>query len=303
MSAIRYSYLLLAFSVFFIACERENINLYQDEPVLLPAGRSFLGESSISITIDGQEVIPEIQYDSSGGFWMMLRRDRLSSGSELRIEYSRTSETLQLFQGPDTDKTRWLDPAPYIDSDNDSLVLVAASLTDGISGHADKARQIADFIAAHMEYRIYPSSFLDNASTAYANGYGTCMNFSRLYVALCRAGGIPARTVWGVIYGDGVNHLYDSHHQWAEIMDEQGFWHPVDFSYTRQFDLNDIRYLDLIYAPEENHFLATYPATELFIGNVAYFDGYPAALSGTLGFELVEDSRPDEMRIAYVIQF
>jgi hypothetical protein len=76
------------------------------------------------------------------------------------------------------------------------------------------------------------------------------MNFSRLYVALCRASDIPARTVWGVVYGYNDDNIYDYHHQWAEVMDESGYWHPCDFNYTTDFDLNDIRYLDLIYAAE-----------------------------------------------------
>lgn len=75
------------------------------------------------------------------------------------------------------------------------------------------------------------------------------MNFSRLFTALCRASGIPARTVWGIIYDEGI---YDHHRQWAEFRDEEGYWHPLDFNFTKTIDLDDLRYLDLIYAPEEN---------------------------------------------------
>ena len=43
------------------------------------------------------------------------------------------------------------------------------------------------------------------------------------------------------------NYVYN-HHQWAESLNDSDYWHAADFGYTIDFDLNDIRYLDLIYA-------------------------------------------------------
>ncbi len=127
----------------------------------------------------------------------------------------------------------------------------AIELTKDYQNNIDKAKQIQQFVIKHLKLQVYNNSFLDKASQTYELGYGTCMNFSRLFVALCRAANIPARTIWGIVYNNDDN-IYDYHHQWAEVLDDSGYWHPADFTYTTNFDLNDIRYLDLIYAAEEN---------------------------------------------------
>lgn len=122
-------------------------------------------------------------------------------------------------------------------------------------------------------------------------------------VALCRGVNIPARTIWGVVYDHDGGNIYDYHHQWTEVLDDNGYWHPADFTYTTNFDLNDIRYLDLIYAPEENTIIKNRLSEEIKVGNVKYFDNYPASLTGRLGFELVENKRPEYMTIKYTFEF
>ena len=149
---------------------------------------------------------------------------------------------------------------------------------------------------------IYKDSFLDKASKTYELGYGTCMNFSRLYVALCRAAKIPARTIWGIVYGYNDDNIYDYHHQWAEILDESGYWHPSDFNYTTSFNLNDVRYLDLIYAAEENTMIQNRGSYEIMFENLKYYNDYPVTLTANLGFELISDNRPDSMTVKYKYQ-
>lgn len=122
-------------------------------------------------------------------------------------------------------------------------------------------------------------------------------------VALCRGVNIPARTIWGVVYDHDGGNIYDYHHQWTEVLDDNGYWHPADFTYTTNFDLNDIRYLDLIYAPEENTIIKNRLSEEIKVGNVKYFNNYPASLTGRLGFELVENKRPEYMTIKYTFEF
>jgi hypothetical protein len=39
------------------------------------------------------------------------------------------------------------------------------------------------------------------------------------------------------------------------------------------------------------------------VGNVKYFDNYPASLTGRLGFELVENKPPEYMTIKYTFEF
>jgi hypothetical protein len=300
MKKMQASFTILSSILILLACEKGNSD---SEYLYFPAGRSFLGESEIGITMNGSAYNPEFIYDSCGGYWIGIHQEDLPENGTITLQYIRKKEDLLLFPEPAADKNNWLDPSYYIDCDHDLIKAKSAELTKDLNNTIDKAKQIQQFVIHHVQLKIYENSFLEKASSTFELGYGTCMNFSRLYIALCRAAGIPARSVWGVIYGYNNDNIYDYHHQWAEIQDENGYWHPADFNYTKNFNLNDIRYLDLLYAAEENTFITGTKNGEILLGDVEYFNGYPAPLTGRLGFELVSDYRPDSMTVKYTYTF
>lgn len=200
-------------------------------------------------------------------------------------------------------KRDWISPSYYIDSDDENIVLKANELIKGLSASIEKAKAIQQFVINHLELNLYYKNFfLDKASKTYELGYATCVNFSRLYVALCRAANIPARSVYGVVYGFNNDNIYDYHHQWAEILDESGYWHPLDFGYTTIFDLNDIRYLDLIYAAEENTIIMDRDLYDIML-DLHYYNDYPMTWTGGFGFELKSDNRPDSMIVEYSYKY
>jgi hypothetical protein len=92
---------------------------------------------------------------------------------------------------------------------------------------------------------------------------------------------------------------YNNHHQWAESLDDSGYWHAMDFGYTIDFDLNDIRYLDLIYAAEENFILKNRKDYHIMFEDMFYTNDYPTVPDGKIRFRLLSDSRPDSMVVEY----
>ena len=124
----------------------------------------------------------------------------------------------------------------------------------------------------------------DPASRTLALGHGTCANHARLFVALCRAAGIPSRTVRGITYN---GESFDTYHEWAEFQDENGVWHSLDPLCEGFPDLEAITSLDLIYAAEENPFLTQEDAGHSIDVTVVY-DTDPAR--GRLGFEIVDQT-------------
>lgn len=289
---------MIALFTTLLNCEKEKSES-QSNLLIFPVGRSFLNTSIIDIKIGERVYNSDFVFDSCGGYWLQIPKSDLSDNENIVITITRKNEDLELFSEKVGYKEAWISPSFYIDSDNDSIVSKAAEITNGLSSNIEKAKALQQFVIQYLELNIYKDSFLEKASSTFELGYGTCMNFSRLFVALCRAAGIPARTIWGVVYGYNDDNIYDYHHQWAEILDDSGYWHPADFGYTTSFNLNDVRYFDLIYAAEENIIIENRDSYDIMFADLKYYNDYPVTLTANLGFELISDNRPDSMIIEF----
>ena len=96
----------------------------------------------------------------------------------------------------------------------------AAQITTGEDNPARKAKKIYDWLATHLKYE-YIDTPARGASKTLARLKGDCGEFSALFVAMCRACRIPARTVT-------CNWLVPGGHQWAEFLLPPYGWIPVD---------------------------------------------------------------------------
>jgi hypothetical protein len=82
----------------------------------------------------------------------------------------------------------------------------------------------------------------NSALEAYRSATGSCVGYSRLMVALCRAAGIPARVIVGTILPDEFYPLQprnaagipESGHSWVEYY-SRGSWHLADPSWGKGF--------------------------------------------------------------------
>ncbi len=87
----------------------------------------------------------------------------------------------------------------------------------------DRARSIFQWVRGHMTY-VYPPP-ARGCLSALETGRGDCGQYADLFVALCRADGIPARFVGGLVI---VESGAVGSHAWAEIMMPDGSWWPMD---------------------------------------------------------------------------
>jgi hypothetical protein len=98
-------------------------------------------------------------------------------------------------------------------------------LAEGFAGTRRPAPQIAkavfDYVLEHTQYQ--PIEGFGGAAYCLENGHGECADYSALFVALCRAAGVPARPVSG-FWADRTN----GWHCWAEFLLPSGEWVPVD---------------------------------------------------------------------------
>ncbi len=151
------------------------------------------------------------------GYVVDLKRGKITWDEEIKDAYYR----------PETD----------IESDNDILIAKAHELTKGTE--ISDAYSIYDFVSKYLEWpegdRFGSSQCSQSALTAFTSKEGVCGEFANLMVALCRARGIPAKSISGLLVPSGSKKVQPWNHQaGAHACVEfyaDGKWHFADPSH------------------------------------------------------------------------
>ncbi len=123
------------------------------------------------------------------------------------------------------DMKKYLKPSPYIDSEDPAIVAAASAVTVGKQGGWEQAEAIFDWVRDKVEYRFDRN--IKSARQALDDGFGDCEEMTSLFIAMCRASGIPARAVW--VPG----HCYPEFY--LEEEGGPGHWYPCQAAGTRIF--------------------------------------------------------------------
>jgi hypothetical protein len=111
-----------------------------------------------------------------------------------------------------------------------AIKAAAREATAGRGGDVAKLEGIHDFIIKHLQY--VRDGHWDPAPAVLASGKGSCSEYTYLFIALCRAGGIPARYVGGITARAGKPlHVDLVNHRFPQAFVEGTGW--VDFDPTR----------------------------------------------------------------------
>ena len=131
--------------------------------------------------------------------------------------------TLSIPEKPDRALRVFLGPSPYIETRHPKILKLAKATGADLEGW-QKVEAIYDTVREKVEYR---NGELKGAARALADGWGDCEELTCLFIAMARAEGIPARTVWveGHCYPEF--YLVDA--------DGQGWWYPCQAAGTRAF--------------------------------------------------------------------
>lgn len=118
----------------------------------------------------------------------------------------------------------YLGPSPYIESRHPKIRALAKEVGADKEKAWEKVEAIYDWAREKVEYRNGP---LKGALAALRDGTGDCEEITSLFIALCRANNIPARTVW--VPG----HCYPEFY----LEDDQGkgHWFPCQAAGARAF--------------------------------------------------------------------
>ena len=88
------------------------------------------------------------------------------------------------------------------------------------------ARNIYQYLMGKMYYEMVGG--WNTAPTVLERGNGSCSEYTFVYIAMCRAAGLPARYVGSVVVrGDDASHD-DVFHRWVEVYIPNYGWIPVD---------------------------------------------------------------------------
>ena len=87
-------------------------------------------------------------------------------------------------------------------------------------------RNIFDYIREHMYYERVGG--WNTAPTVLARGNGSCSEYSFVFIAMCRAAGVPARYVGSVVERGEAASTDDVYHRWVEVYMPGYGWIPVD---------------------------------------------------------------------------
>lgn len=132
----------------------------------------------------------------------------------------------------------FLQPAPFIEADHRKIRELADQLKNQKS--TNPGREIFNWITRHVQN----ASFRKNSAgalTVLRQGAGDCTEQAFLFVALCRAVGIPSRPVGGYLCESDSVLSPNGYHNWAEFYHE-GRWRIADPFY-RVFDNGGGRYV------------------------------------------------------------
>jgi len=120
---------------------------------------------------------------------------------------------------------KYIQPEDLVQSDSPEIVSEAQSITQGSMDIHDKVSKIYGFVTSHVRYSHEEQE--RGALWALKNGTGDYSEYSYLFVALCRAAGIPARLNVGFGFRPSEENTTDGH-MWTEYYLQNYGWVPVD---------------------------------------------------------------------------
>ena len=119
---------------------------------------------------------------------------------------------------------KFLEPSPSIESKHPKIKTLARKLANDELSAWGQVEVLYDWVRDNVEYTNGP---LKGALAAMNDGNGDCEELTSLFIALCRANRIPARTVW--IPGHSYPEFY------LEDQEGVGHWFPCQAAGTRDF--------------------------------------------------------------------
>ncbi|TNF33310.1 MAG: transglutaminase [Deltaproteobacteria bacterium] len=180
--------------------------------------RNAWGDLSFTATADGANRVGEWRGDAAVGEHTVTYRFSVRARG---IRYDIAPEIPLVAPHSDTAHAHELSPTDAIQSTAPEIVALAERLSPTSGRLVDYLHAVFDHVSG---FGFRPFKGTTDALTALRLGEASCNGKARLFVALMRARGVPARLVGGVILTAGDK---KTSHQWVEVL-AGGHWIPMD---------------------------------------------------------------------------
>lgn len=138
--------------------------------------------------------------------------------------------SLPLKLGPnDKEIAEWLKPSAFTQSDAPEIVKAARKIVGDETDSLKAASKIQAWVYENVDKKFLAA--MSNAVGVLKRMEGDCSEHSVLFVALCRAAGIPARQAVGVGYSNAMKAF--GYHAWGEVY--VGKWVAMDPTWGENF--------------------------------------------------------------------
>lgn len=237
----------------------EEYNFKVNEPtglkmaVILPSDGPYQEITNVDISWEGDTEIID-----HGTARVVRISGKLEDSFCIRIKYTAKMKTGRI-NWDEKVIDKYIQDESGIESTENLIVSKANSIAKGKS--IDDIREIYNFVNKHIKWptgdRIGSEGDVQSALTALKTGEGVCGEFANLMVALCRAKGIPAKSISGLFIPllPGLKKPIWNHqagaHAWVEFYAD-GKWHFADPSHGGAMNFNSIDGLHLSYGEKES---------------------------------------------------
>jgi len=209
----------------------DSLELWLPVPINWP-------EQTISALKISPQVTPVVAANSSAQVAKIIIADpRQLAAEEIRFQVSYDLQRRETgSRRPDLIQEKWqpyhldskevrdsLAPETLVQSQAAEIVQVATKIRGSQRPPGQVALDLYEWVLERTRYQFVEG--FKGAEYCLREQHGECGDYSALFVALCRAAGIPARGCVGY-WAKGVN----QYHVWAEFLMPSGEWIPVDTS-------------------------------------------------------------------------
>lgn len=121
------------------------------------------------------------------------------------------------YKGSDKGALEAMKPTRFLQSENKQIVALAREAIGGTKDAAEAVERIERFVGWHIEEKSLSVGYASAVEVA-ASRQGDCSEHAVLTAAMCRAVGIPAEVVMGLVYVDefaGYSQVFGGH-AWAQ---------------------------------------------------------------------------------------